>query len=215
MADIRDFIGQTQYTKNPKHLPMCSASYASVGLKTGLTTAVALNASGVSATLATKGARAAQTVADTYVTVANLSAAGFLTNVVSPVYSGAGHTASIRLTVDGSAPVVISGAIGDSCALILGALQPGWPMTATTFDGHGGFPGGYYDGGFGDVPFGNIHQEASGSNYKIILTPHEVLSLGYPALRFEKALLVEVKSSLLSATIDPNRYGIALYRLDV
>lgn len=205
----------SKYTNNPKELPICAANVASVIIKSSNTTSAALNVAGVSATIAQKGARAAIIAADTYVTVANLLGAGILTGVITPFNTGAGSTVSIRLTVDGAAAVVFSQAIDDSELMILGALVPGFPEIDATYSGHGGGVGLFYDGGFSGVSSGNLHEEANGVSYKILPTPHNVTSLGLPALRFNTSLLVEVKCSVLPATIDPNRYGMAIYRLDM
>lgn len=209
--------GGGRWITNPKHLPLHVMQSATILVKTGTSGTAAANNSAIYTSLANRGAQASISVADTYVTIANLSGAGFLFNVISPTHS-ASFAPTIRITVDGTVYTFApSSSISSGYRLLLGPLIPMQPATAAgntastvgdiplPLSGNDpGFASGY--GSVGGVP--NIGGNSG------LLTPEQILSMGWSCLRFEQSLLVEAKCSLLSGTA-VDKSCAATYRLDL
>lgn len=208
-------VGGGRWITNPKHLPLHVMQSGAILVKSSTAGTYAANNPAIYTSLANRGAQASISVADTYVTIANLSGAGFLFNVISPTHS-ASFTPTIRITVDGTVYTFApSSSIGSGYRLLLGPLIPMQPATAAGATAstvgdiplplNGNDPGFAY-GSVGGVP--NI------GNNSGLLTPEQILSMGWSCLRFEQSLLVEAKCSLLSGT-SVDKSCAATYRLDL
>ncbi len=160
--------------------------------------------------LALRGAQTSIAVADTYVTVANISGSGFLANCVSPTHT-ATHTPTIRITVDGTAYTIAPSAVQPlSSRMVLGPTSSGASVGAIeALSLNGGS-----DNGFLNAAVGGLNQIVTGNTAISLMTPEGLLSYGYQLLRFESSLLVEIKCSLLSANAVDKQCG-ATYILDL
>lgn len=212
--------GGNRWITNPRHMPIGYYGYNSPTSSTNLllrygTASQVYNANSPNfyTYLAYNGAQNSIITADTYVTLCDLTGAGFLTHVVAPTHTAA-YTPSIKLTIDGVVytftPSAAQSALG---RMLIGCSIP-TSTDATTPVGLGSgistsFAGGAKVGGLTQVmPAANL------SYYQQILMEHEVLANNFPALRFESACKVEVKASLLSATAVDKQAAVQ-YRLDI
>lgn len=215
MSNLSQF-GPSRWITNPKHLPLLSIPGSLLFVKTDAATANNAGASAFYSAIANRGAQTSITVADTYVTVANLSGAGFLFSCVSPTHS-ASATPTIRITVDGQQYTIApSAAQAAGKRLVLGAMIPGYSTNATAAVGTDLIgPNTYADSGIGATaaPVGGVGSIVSGGNISIP-SPEWVLAYNLAALRFETSCLIEMKCSLLSGTAVDKQCG-ATYRLDV
>ena len=209
--------GGNRWITNPKHLSAMSLPQANLLLKTGQTAVAASNIAGFFTALALRGATASISVADTYVTVANLSGSGFLFSAVSPTHT-ASFTPTIRITVDGTQYVIAPSANqAAGYRLTLGSLSqiPSIALTSTAaVAGDISLPNSAADVGFTNALVGGVAAPTAGTLSVALPTPEAALSYGLPALRFESSLLIEMKASLLSGTANDKSCG-AVYRLDL
>lgn len=208
------FGGGSRWITNPKHLSFIAALYGNISVKTASTTIAASNTVGFFTAAALRGAQTSITVADTYVTVASVSGAGFLVNCVSPTHSSA-HIPTIRITVDGVAYTIAPSA--NHTALwrtVLGSVTTSAAITArasASIAGDLAFPNSPDDAGFANAPVGGV---VVSSSVISLPSPETALAYGLPVLRFESSLLVEMKCSGLSATA-VDKQCAATYRLDL
>jgi len=202
-----------RWITNPKHMPLVAVSGTNLLLKTSDTTSQNATTAAFYTALALRGAVASISVADTYVTVANLTGAGFLMNLVSPTHT-AGFIPTFRLTIDGTVYTIAPSANQSSSArMILGPLVAGYSISAISTAAVAGDsvgPNAPADPGFSGVITGGLPVVALAS----VPTPETILSMGWPALRFESSCLVEMKASLLSGTATDKQCG-ATYRMDL
>ena len=207
--------GGNRWITNPKHLSVLSVPKASVYVKDTATTLKASDVAGFFTALALRGATSSITVADTYVTVANLSGSGFLFSAVSPTHT-ASFTPTIRITVDGVQYVIApSAAQTAGNRLVLGAVTTAVSAAALATGATANdisLPNSAADVGFSNALVGGV--AAPGTSTFAVVTPEAALSYGLPALRFESSLLIEMKASLLSGTANDKSCG-AVYRLDL
>lgn len=218
MSNLSQFVGGNRWITNPKHLPLLSVIQTALNIKGGTVVKTLASAAGFHTTMARDGATAAITVADTYVTVCNLTGAGFLFNAVSPTHT-AGFTPTMRITVDGTQYVIAPSANQTlNWRMVLGPTIPGVSIAApTTASVVSDIPltNGGWDSGFTNAKIGGIHQYGdSASAFISIPSQPAILALGMAALRFETSLLVEMKASLLSANAVDKSCSVS-YRLDV
>lgn len=216
-GSLNTYTGGTRFITNPKHLPMHVVIGSGTFIKTGATTSAAATSANLYTGLANRGAQASISVAGTYVTIADLSGAGFLFNVISPTHS-ASSTPTIRVTVDGTVYTFApSSNVNAGYRFLLGPVALGIPsVTASTTATTAGdivVPSGPPDIGFSTGSVGGI-PSITGAGGAIILTPEQILSMGWACLRFEQSLLVEAKCSLLSGTA-VDKSCAATYRLDL
>lgn len=211
------FGGGSRWINNPKHLARISVFNTKLSLKTAQSTTAKSDASGFFTALALRGASTSITVADTYVTVANLTGAGFLVNCVSPTHSGT-FTPTIRITIDGTVYTIAPSAAQTALnRMVLGPLTPGASASAaataaTAYDIV--VPNGSQENGFSIAAVGGVNQITSAGVEAFIVTPESALSYGMQVLRFESSCLVEMKASLLSGTAVDKQCG-ATYIMDL
>lgn len=212
------FGGGSRFITNPKHLPIVSVVQTALNIKEGTTTKTLASAAGFHTAMARDGATASITVADTYVTVANLTGSGFLFNAVSPTHT-AGFIPTMRITVDGIQYVIAPSANQTlNWRMVLGATIPGvsvaLPATATIVSDVP-LPNGGWDAGFFASKVGGVRQYGdSSSAFMSIPSESAILSSNMPVLRFESSLLIEMKASLLSANAVDKKCSVS-YRLDL
>lgn len=196
-----------RFVTNPKHLPIAAPS--GVYVKTASGTLSDNTLAAFFTALATLGAQSAITVADTYVTVANLKGSGFMFNAIAPMHSAA-YVPTIRITVDG-VPYTIAptGNLNTGLRLVVGSLTAGTPII-TAASGDNQLANGYNDSGFSGGRTSGVLTPASAG----IPSEAQILALGLAALRFETSLLVEMKCNLLSATAVHKQCAVT-YRMDL
>lgn len=217
-ATAGQLIGGGRWITNPKHLSAMAVANDRLGLKSAFNTATLSSVAGFFTALDRLGASSAITVADTYVNVLSVSSgSGFVTGMVSPTHSGT-HTPSIRVTVDGGTPVVIAPSAVQTALyrMVLGPLTNYLSIIsagtgATVGDIVG--PNTGNDGGFNVARVGGLAQVA-GTILRGLPTPQACLEMGWPVLRFETSILIEMKCSSLSATAIDKQCGVA-YQLDL
>lgn len=199
--------GGNRWITNPKQLPLCIQTAASTLLKTATGTNAAISAAW--SNIAAEGASTSIVTADTYVTVANLTGAGFLFNAFSPSHSSA-FRPTIRLTVDGTVYTISPTAdvTGAAIRMILGAVQVNTPLIAA---GDAVLPNNSSDPGFAATKTGGITLAATSVG---VMLPQWMLVYGYPVLRFESSLLIEMKTNILTGVAAEKICG-ATYRLDL
>lgn len=207
-----------RWVTNPKHLPLVSVIQTALNVKELITTKTLASVAGFYTAIAKEGASAAITVADTYVTVCNLTGAGFLFNCVSPTHS-AGFRPTIRITVDGTVYTITPSA--DQTAawrLVLGPTTSGISITGVSAASVAGdiiAPNNSWDSGFTNARIGGVVQHGgSAADFLGIPTPAAIMRHGLPMLRFESSLLVEMKCNLLSGTANDKNCA-ATYLLDL
>lgn len=202
--------GGSRYITNPKHLPlMWGNATNAIHLKTAVGTTSARSTTGFITNGSYRGASAAITVADTYVTLCDISGAGFMGSVVTPYSSASAAVQSMRITVDGTAYEITETApLADYCLVLGGSV--GQSETATTYGGLVSSPNAYFDSGFNVDRSNGVPLYAQ---YLAVFTPEQKIAFGLPVLRFDSSLKVEVKCSVLSAT-NPQYRGLVTYVLD-
>ena len=207
------FGGGSRWITNPKHLNCISNAKANISLKAAPTTIHASSAAAFFTSAAVRGAQASITVADTYVTVANLTGSGFAFNFISPTHDGT-FTPTIRITVDGTVYTIAPSAVAAAGnRLVIGPTTSGF-ISASTVATLGPDISGVnsaQDHGFTGSMVGGV-QTVSGTVG--IPSPEFALSLGMQAPRLEASLLVEMKASGLSATAVDKQCAVT-YRLDL
>lgn len=208
-------IGANRWITNPKHLPVSTVNQANLSLKTSATVAnnfTAVNSAASFTAMALRGAQTSVAVADTYVTLANLTGAGFLFNVICATNTGAVYTPTIRITVDGVVYTISpSSTVNATFRMVLGVLIAAAPsVSAIAAVGSDIIsPNAGPDNGFSNANVGGLYNPAVAA----ITTPEMILAYGLPCLRFESSLLVEMKTSLLASSAN-DRLGGVSYRLD-
>lgn len=208
------FGGGNRWITNPKHLSLISSPQTILGLKTSVSTVALSNAAGFYTNGAYQGATQSISVADTYVTLASLSGAGFLCNVVSPTHT-ASFIPTIRITVD-SVVYTIAPTAGQTAGnrLILGPVTHYLTIAAATDAAQAKDSIGVNsanDGGFAAARVGGV---TIAGGFNALTTVDDVLAMGWQALRFETSCLVEVKCNLLSGTAQ-DKAALATYRMDL
>ncbi len=203
----------SRWITNPKHLPIVSVPKGQLIIKTSAAGVDNSSAAGFFTAIAQRGAQASITVADTYVTVASLSGAGFLFNCVSPTHSAA-FRPTIRLTIDGTVYTISPSA--DQTALyrlVLGSLTSNPAVSTAGAIGTDILgPNTAPDVGYQNALVGGVPVNATGN--VAVVGPESVLSYGLPVLRFETSCVIEMKASLLSGTAN-DKVCAASYRLDL
>lgn len=208
------FGGGSRYITNPKHLSAFAAAGSVINVKTSATTLQTTAAAAAFTALALRGAQASVSVADTYVTVANLTGAGFMFNCISPTHDTLSFTPTFRITVDGVVYTLApSTTFVNLYRMVLGPVTSGLPSISGISTIGSDIPGvnsptdlGFQTAMVGGVPTatGNIS----------IPTPEQILAFQMQCLRFESSLLVEMKTSLLGST-SINKQCAVTYRLDL
>ena len=207
------FGGGSRWISNPKHLNCIANPKSSIYAKGAATSQNASSTSAFFTSLALRGAQASVTVADTYVTVANLTGSGFAFDFVSPTHDGT-FTPTIRITVDGTVYTLAPSAVfAAGNRMIVGPVTSGAISTSTAATIGSDLSGvnSASDNGFTGSMVGGV-QTIMG--IVGIPTPEFALSLGMQALRFESSLLVEMKASGLSASAIDKQCAVT-YRLDL
>ena len=166
--------------------------------------------------LASQGAVANITAANTYVTICNLSGGGYFFGAVSPASAfSASEVATFRITVDGAVYTIASGAnitgnasIYSAFRFFLGSLYDGELQTTAKTDVIETGPGAYSNFINQGAFLGNA-RESKG----IMLHNDQILKCGFPLVRFDSSLIVECKLSSYTATVPYPRCS-AQYQLD-
>ena len=210
--------GGSRYITNPKHLPIVSIVSAGLNIKSAIGAVSVANVAGFFTALALDGADSAITVADTYVTVADLSGAGFAFDFVLPTHSAA-HRSTARITVDGTVYTITQSA--DQTALwrmVIGPLTIGKSTVGIATAAIAGdiiMPNGAWDAGFNRAKIGGVRQYgASSADFLTVPSESAIMSYNMPMLRFESSLLIEMKCNLLSADAVEKQCG-ATFRMDL
>ena len=217
MSNLTQF-GPSRYITNPKQLQMGAADEASMYLKTGVgaaTNCSAANASAFFTALALRGAQTSVTVADTFVTVANQTGAGFAFNFILPTYAGA-HTPTLEVTVDGVLYTIApSATLASTRRMVVGPVTSGNPVTSVgtnPINSEVLLVNGGADPGFAVANVGGLFGLAA--TIIGVPTPEKIMAYGMPCLRFESSLLVRMKTDLLAAAAGDRICG-ATYRMDL
>lgn len=202
--------GGSRWITNPKHLSKIGVEFGRLQLKSAAGTLVASSAAGFFTALALRGASSAITVADTFVTVASISGAGFAGGFVLPTHSAANRQ-TLEITVDGTVYTLTQSA--DQAATYRMFVGP-YTAGANTAAGEATFANSATDDGFVNASVGGLAQITGAGNLIALPTMQAALSLGMPVLRFETSLLVRMKCNLLSGTAVHKQCGFA-YELDL
>ena len=198
----------SKWITNPKHLPVVTVENAYLSAKYANTTRYTSDNALFFDTLDKSGAQAAITVADTFVTVCDLTGGGFITSLVSPSHSAA-FTPTIKITVDGVVYTLTpSGDITAAERLVIGAITPATQLSA---DGSSLNANGSYDYGFAETDVSGISRLRYGVG---IPQPNRALADSKPVLRFNSTCKVEMKASLLSADAVQKQCAVT-YRMDI
>lgn len=202
MSNLTQF-GPSRYITNPKHLPAAETDAATMYLKLTSSTSTncsAANASAFFTALALRGAQTSVTVADTFVTVANQTGAGFAFNFILPTYAGA-HTPTLEVTVDGVLYTIApSATLASTRRMVVGPVTSGNPVTSVgtnPINSEVLLVNGGADPGFAVANVGGLFGLAA--TIIGIPTPEKIMTYGMPCLRFEASLLVRMKTDLLAA----------------
>ena len=220
MSTLSGLFNNGKYNKDPRILGRYKMlNYGTVSVFGKPITSAYLGLDSTFTTyLATQGAIANISAADTYITVANLTGGGFLFGIISPCCDAdTTNFATFRVTVDGimytiTSPATINGAAAITSAnrFIIGSFAEGMTQITAINDvistGVGNF--GNYNtynaiGGIVRVPTSGV----------IMLHNEQILKYNFPLVRFESSLLVEVKFSAYVVTA-PNPRCSAQYQLD-
>lgn len=202
-----------RWVTSPKQLPIFNITDSSLYVKNSASTSQVSNAAAFYTAAALEGASSAITVADTYVTLVDATGGGFLFWCVAPTHS-ANFTPTIRITLDGTVYTIAPTAVfAGQKRLVVGAATPGAPVitTAGTYnEAHIILPNEAPDPGY-VARVGGVNSR----NLPMAL-PSEmsILTYGFPCVRFETGMKVEMKASLLSATAVDKQCAVT-YRLDV
>lgn len=207
-------FGGGRYTNNPKHLSAISIAKALIFAKSTTTSTVNTSAAGGFTALALRGAQTSVATADTYVTVTSQTGAGFAFNFISPTHDSATFTATFRITVDGVVYTLAYTTQTIGNRVVLGPITQGTP----SISGAGAIgtdvisPNAAADAGFQTASVGGVTtQVTTGIG---IPTPEMILSNNLQCIRFESSLLVEMKTSVLSATAVDKQCAVT-FRMDV
>ena len=202
--------GGSRWITNPKHLGRLSVQNTKLFAKLTNSTTANSSVAGFFTAVALRGAQTSITVADTYVTVANITGSGFLVNCVSPTHT-ATFTPTIRITVDGVAYTIAPSAAQPIAHRMLLGPHTVAPSVSTneSFSPNGGS-----DNGFWTAQTGGLVQVTSSQVDVALQTPEAAMAYGLPMLRFEQSILVEMKASLLSGTA-VDKQCCASYVLDL
>lgn len=212
------FGGGSRWITNPKHLPLLAVDEIALNIKTLVGAQSAANVLAFYTAMALEGATTSIATANTYVTIASLTGAGFLFNVVAPTHS-AGYIPTFRITVDGTVYTITpTAAQTANWRVVLGPVTNGTSIKGNATASVAGdiiSPNNAWDPGFRNARIGGVRQYG-GSAADFIGIPNEtgILANNMPALRFESSLLIEVKCDLLSAVANDKRCA-ATYRLDL
>ena len=203
-----------KFITNPKHLSAISIAKALIVVKTTTSSTANTSAAGAFTALALRGAQVSVATADTYVTVTSQTGPGFLFNLISPTHDSATFTATFRITVDGTVYTLAYTTQTIGNRVVLGPITQGTPATSPA--GAVGTdvisPNSAADAGFQTASVGGVTTQVSTGIG--IPTPEMILSNNWQALRFETSLLVEMKTSVLSATA-VDKQCAATFRMDV
>ena len=206
------FGGGSRYITNPKHLPAAETDEATMYLK--LTSSTSTNCSAANAAaffnaLALRGAQASVSVANTFVTLANLTGAGFAFNFILPTYAGA-HTPTLEVTVDGVLYTLApSATLAATRRMVVGPVTSGSPVTSVgtnPINSEVLLVNGGADPGFAVANVGGLFGLAA--TIIGIPTPEKIMTYGMPCLRFESSLLVRMKTDLLAAAAGDRICGV-------
>lgn len=208
--------GSSNFIKDPRQLPVMILNEALLYIKTSNsanTFASDANAPTFFAALAKRGAQATQSVADTYVTVANLSGRGRLYSVIPPSNTGAAYTPTVRITVDGQVYTIApSSTITAAYRMVIGAmaLGPGTTTSSGTYNqADFALPTSYNDPGFNLAMVGGM---PTGASTMCVVSPEVMEAYAMPFLQFDSSCLIEFKTSLL-ASGSGDKIGGAVYRM--
>lgn len=202
--------GGSRWITNPKQLNRVSVLTTGLNIKTTNAVATGSHLAGFFTALALRGAQTSIAVANTYVTVCNITGSGFLANCISPAHT-ASHTPTIRITVDGVVYTITpSAAQPVNHRILIGNTTVGASVGVVEALS----PNGGSDNGFWPASVGGFNQVTASQVAISIPTPEAALSYGLPVLRFESSLLVEMRTDLLSADAVQKQCG-ASYILDL
>lgn len=205
----------SRYGKDPRELPIHVMAEANMYIKISAGSeynCTAANAPTFFGNLVYRGAQASVSVADTYVTCANLSGRGRLYYVIPPSYAGGAFTPTARITIDGTVYTIApSSTIPASNRMIIGATTPGIPSinTGVVTTSDWGLPNSYLDAGYQAALVGGFYNTSSSVG---IVAPEVMEAYNMPFLQFETSCLVEFKTSLLAAAAG-DKIGGAVYRM--
>lgn len=199
LSNLKTKSGAGRAFYSPRRLPALWAESAHIGAKCGaVSTAYWANSANLfSAIGGAFGAVHELTQAATYETLVNITGSGWLGWILSATYDAndATHTQYIRLTVDGQTYEFSKAFTEPASAVgyraVLGAAIPARAAVANNA-GEYSVMGGYGDSGF---------RYAAGRQEYIALGQTQLgMAAGLAGLRFDRSLIVEVKTSLLAST---------------
>jgi hypothetical protein len=188
-----------------KDMPVCIADPS---LKTNSNLNETASSPVLFTSLALRGASGSVAVADTYLTLCDITGSGVLINVLGPTHSVV-FTGSVRITYDGIVKTISIASIPAGRRLLVGPYTNGMSQASPPESVVTG-PNQFLDYGFDAALVNGVPRAASAG----IPTPEQAIMYGMPRLRFANALKVEVKASLLSATAVHKQCGVT-YRLDI
>ena len=210
--------GGSRWITNPKHLNALAIVQTQLYAKVSRLSSQGAGVAAFFTGLARRGAQTSIAVADTYVTLLDItSGSGFAFNFVSPTHTAA-FVPTIRITVDGVVYTIApSASIALNNRLVLGPVING--VSVSTIGGaaiSGDIPGPSSAGdvGFRDAAVGGVAVVDGSASDMSIPLPGDVLTYGLQSLRFETSLKVEMKASLLSANAVDRQCAVT-HRLDL
>lgn len=187
------------------------AGFAELRLKDGKSTVYDATTAGFWTAFARHGAVGNVTTSNTYATIVNLtSSSGWMGNIVSCAlyYFSGSTTLHIKLTLDGTAYEITTGSVaatGTADRLVIGPSFPGEPSTT----GAGAGIGDDLSSDFDAAQIASIPWHDDG----VVISPSHAWSRGFPMLRFESSLKVEVKTSNYQTANNEHKAGVT-YILD-
>lgn len=195
---------------DPKLMPKAAALSSDINIHYG-TTAAGPGAATFWTGVGNFGAFVTGCSSDTWKTVCDLTGAGDLFSVGGPAGSSAMTQFDIRVTVDYTVTTVTLSYGTSGRRMVLGALFNGYVQTdtaGTTATSSVNVP---ILGGFTADCYNTTYFEMGQHTY--LPTPFEVMSFGFPRLRFEKNLKVEVRADIVGTGTYEDR-AWATYYLD-
>lgn len=212
MPSLNSLYGD-KYIRDPRLLNLLVQTPAAIKIKNG-TTDIASTDLGFFTALARQGATANVSADDTYVTVCDITGAGFFNNAIAPMYDSGNYRATFKFTIDGIVYTIATGAstVPFGTRAVWGCAIPYSATTTLSNPPHIGVAT-YNDGGVEAAKSGSVI--ILGTSREILLpNTHFGKLYGLAGVRFDKSLKVEIKISTITNSAVKYTAG-AMYALDL
>lgn len=180
------FSGGGQFITDPRRLPRIINSYSYIYIKQALAVSYNTNTSTFWTYLDYCGAVADFMTTNTYVTVLDVTGAGYIGNMLPPLGTGT-TTCVVKITIDGN-EYIISNTSTSAMRHVIGATLSGSPDLTGSYNLRG--PGAYHDMGFNNA---SPDEVSNPNNHVTIIRPDQLLAYGFPVLLFNEGIKIEMK----------------------